>query len=134
MNRNNPIFYKALGQAKCMLSSRYRIIATLNQAIVKINLLEDKKKIAAETKEKIFVLGRLLRAFSTGKYRALPWKAAISITAATLYFINPADIVPDFIPFTGLVDDFGILVWTYNSLGSELDKFIDWEKSHFFQQ
>ncbi|MEQ8362739.1 MAG: DUF1232 domain-containing protein [Cyclobacteriaceae bacterium] len=131
---NNPIFNAAKNTAGSLVSNKYRLMTLLGQLGKKVSSAEDKKRITAEAKEKIFVLGRLLKAFATGRYRALPWKASISIIAATLYFINPADIIPDIIPFTGLVDDFGILVWTYNSLESELNRFLEWEKTNLFQQ
>jgi uncharacterized membrane protein YkvA (DUF1232 family) len=131
---NNPILNAAKNTAGNLISNRYRLMMLLGQLGKKVNSIEDKKRITTEVKEKIFVLGRLLRAFATGRYKALPWKASVSIIAATIYFINPADIIPDIIPFTGLVDDFGILVWTYNSLESELIRFIEWEKANSFQQ
>lgn len=131
---NNPILNAAKNTAGNLISNRYRLMTLLGQLGKKVNSIEDKKRITTEVKEKIFVLGRLLRAFATGRYKALPWKASVSIIAATIYFINPADIIPDIIPFTGLVDDFGILVWTYNSLESELIRFIEWEKANSFQQ
>jgi uncharacterized membrane protein YkvA (DUF1232 family) len=131
---NNPILNAAKNTAGNLISNRYRLMALLGQLGKKVNSIEDKKRITTEVKEKIFVLGRLLRAFTTGSYKALPWKASVSIIAATIYFINPADIIPDIIPFTGLVDDFGILVWTYNSLESELIRFLEWEKANSFQQ
>ncbi|MEP2668216.1 MAG: DUF1232 domain-containing protein [Cyclobacteriaceae bacterium] len=131
---NNPIFNAAKHTAGTMVSSRYRLLMVLTQLGRKVNSVEDKRKIAADVKVKIFVLGRLLKAFASGRYRALPWKAAVSIAAATLYFINPADFIPDIIPFSGLLDDFGILVWTYNSLESELNKFREWEEANFQEQ
>ena len=131
---NNPILNAAKNTAGNLISNRYRLMTLLGQLGKKVNSIKKKKRITTEVKEKIFVLGRLLRAFATGRYKALPWKASVSIIAATIYFINPADIIPDIIPFTGLVDDFGILVWTYNSLESELIRFIEWEKVNSFQQ
>lgn len=131
---NNPIFSAAKNTAGSLVSNRYRLLLLLSQLGRKLNSVEDKRKVATEVKEKIYVLGRLLKAFASGRYRALPWKAAVSIVAATLYFINPADFIPDIIPFSGLLDDFGILVWTYNSLESELNKFREWEKTNFQEQ
>jgi uncharacterized membrane protein YkvA (DUF1232 family) len=37
------------------------------------------------------------------------WARAV-ILAALGYFVLPADLVPDLVPFTGLADDFGVLV------------------------
>ncbi len=131
---NNPVFNAAKNTAGSLVSNRYRLLMVLTQLGRKVNSVEDKRKIAADVKVKILILGRLLKAFASGRYRALPWKAAISIAAAALYFINPADFIPDIIPFSGLLDDFGILVWTYNALESELNKFRDWEKTNFQEQ
>lgn len=127
---NNPVLNAARNTAGHMIFNKYRIISLLSQLAKKVSSVDDKGRMAADVKEKIFVLGRLMKAFTTGKYKALPWKGAISILAAVLYFINPADIIPDIIPFSGLVDDFGVLVWTYTSLESELNKFLDWEKTN----
>lgn len=131
---DNPILNVARNTAGTLIGNKYRLVVLLNQLGNKMNSVKDKKKATAEVKEKIFVLGRLLKAFTTGRYRALPWKATISIAAALLYFINPADIIPDIIPFSGLLDDFSILIWTYNSLQTELEKFLEWERANCFQQ
>jgi len=95
----------------------------------KFSDIKGKGKMVQEVKEKVCVFGRLINAFISGSYKNLPWKAAVSIVAASLYFLNPADVVPDIIPISGLLDDFTILIWTYNSLQSELDKFLKWEAS-----
>ena len=125
----NSIFNMALHQAERMLSSRFRIVVLLGQLGKKLSRAEGKGNLSAELKEKIFVLGRLLKAYAVGNYRSLPWKAALSIAAAIIYFVNPADLIPDFIPLSGFIDDFTILIWTYNSLQSELNRFLDWESN-----
>ena len=56
-------------------------------------------------------------------------RAILLVVAAVVYFVNPIDLLPDLIPVAGLTDDFGILLWVYNSLHTEIDKFILWEKS-----
>lgn len=52
----------------------------------------------------ILLLYDMLRAWWRKDFN-LPWKTAAAITAALLYFINPFDIVPDFIPVVGYLDD-----------------------------
>jgi uncharacterized membrane protein YkvA (DUF1232 family) len=84
---------------------------------------------AATAKEKFQILSRLASAYATGKYRVIPWKAVVTLLAAIIYFLNPIDLIPDFIPGIGLTDDFGILMWVYASVSGEIDKFLEWEKT-----
>lgn len=82
----------------------------------------------ASIKDKFFVLGRLIKAYALGNYRQIPWKTILLIVAAIIYFVNPLDLIPDVVPLTGLTDDFAVLVWVYNSVSSEIDKFVAWEE------
>lgn len=82
----------------------------------------------ASIKDKFFVLGRLIKAYALGDYRQIPWKTILLIVAAIIYFVNPLDLIPDLVPLTGLTDDFAVLVWVYNSVSTEIDKFVAWEE------
>lgn len=84
---------------------------------------------AADVREKFYILGRLIKAYATGQYREIPWKTLLIVVAAVIYFVNPIDLVPDLIPLLGFTDDFGILLWVYQSVSGEIDKFLTWEKS-----
>ena len=35
----------------------------------------------------------------------VPWRTVTALTTSLLYFINPFDLIPDFIPLAGLMDD-----------------------------
>jgi uncharacterized membrane protein YkvA (DUF1232 family) len=39
------------------------------------------------------------------------WKRAIIGLLAVLYVLSPLDILPDFIPVIGWLDDLGVLAW-----------------------
>ncbi len=39
------------------------------------------------------------------------WKRVIIAVLAMLYVISPLDLIPDFIPVIGWLDDLGVLVW-----------------------
>ncbi len=39
------------------------------------------------------------------------WKRVTIAVLAMLYIISPLDLIPDFIPVIGWLDDLGLLVW-----------------------
>lgn len=47
----------------------------------------------------------LIDDFKTGTYREIPWRHVAVLSAATLYAVSPADVIPDFLPLVGSLDD-----------------------------
>jgi uncharacterized membrane protein YkvA (DUF1232 family) len=76
----------------------------------------------------------MTKAYAQGQYRNVPWKTMLLIVGAILYFIDPIDFIPDFIPVTGLTDDLGILLWVVSHVSDEIDKFILWEQGFTLQK
>lgn len=74
---------------------------------------------------------RLLKDYSQGNYRKLPWKSLLAIVGSVLYFLNPLDIIPDFIPGIGLLDDVTLLAWAFKSMDSDVQKYLAWEAGEF---
>ncbi len=77
----------------------------LNKAGSKIEQLAksasaEAQKLAKQAK----LLYMMLRDAVSGKFKA-PWVTVATLTACMLYLINPIDVLPDFIPGIGLIDD-----------------------------
>jgi uncharacterized membrane protein YkvA (DUF1232 family) len=129
INLNNRFFQAALQKASHILGKPGRLILLLAALVRKLKQTDFNKGETAIVKERFFTLGRLLRAYAQGEYREIPWKSLLLIVAAILYFINPIDLIPDLLPLVGLTDDVGVLFLVYKSIGSDIDKFLEWEKS-----
>jgi uncharacterized membrane protein YkvA (DUF1232 family) len=71
---------------------------------------------------------RLLRAWATGKYRHhIPWKSVAMIIAGVLYFMDPLDLIPDFIPIIGFADDAFIIRFVMRAIHKDVERFREWE-------
>jgi len=77
--------------------------------------------------EQIKASYRLIRAYANGQYREISLENLSLIIAALIYFVMPIDALPDFITGLGLADDATVLAWTFNTVKTELDRFITWE-------
>ena len=126
---NNVFFDLALKQAARLLGKKQRLLLVIGQLGMKIRDVNWSDIKGVDFKQKFMVIGRLAKAYAVGDYRAIPWKSILLIIGAILYFIMPLDLVPDLIPGLGLTDDIGILLAVYQSLQSEVDKFLEWERS-----
>jgi uncharacterized membrane protein YkvA (DUF1232 family) len=125
----NKFFQFALKQASTLLTKRSRLFLLLAQLASKLKQVNWRKVNVPAVKEKFMILGRITKAYALGRYREVPWKTMLTIVAGIVYFISPIDLIPDFIPITGLTDDVGVLLWIFNSVSKEVEKFLNWEKS-----
>jgi len=72
-------------------------------------------------------LFRLLSAYTRQQYTEIPWQSILLVAGAILYFVMPADLIPDFIPVAGLVDDAAVIAFVVARIRTDLDAFMAWE-------
>jgi uncharacterized membrane protein YkvA (DUF1232 family) len=70
---------------------------------------------------------RMIKAWARGDYKSLSQKTVLIAIAAAIYFLNPFDLAPDFIPGVGYLDDATVIAFVLNSIRSDLGKFLEWE-------
>jgi uncharacterized membrane protein YkvA (DUF1232 family) len=77
--------------------------------------------------DELMALFRLIGAWAKGKYRP-PWRTVILAIVAIIYFVNPFDLVPDFIPVFGYVDDVGVVGAILALIRGDVNHFMEWEE------
>lgn len=77
-------------------------------------------------KDDLRLLQALCLAYWRGEYRAISPKAMVSVVAGLMYFLSPLDLIPDWIPVIGMLDDIVVLAWVMKSLETELNAFREW--------
>ena len=90
----------------------------------KIN--SSKNRIASGLDD-IYTLMRMLAAYTSGEYREVALRSMVAVVAALIYFLNPMDLIPDFITGFGFLDDLTVLAYVFKTFKDEIDKFITWE-------
>ncbi len=70
---------------------------------------------------------RMVKAAKKGEYK-MDFKSVLIPSLAIIYILSPLDIIPDWIPVIGALDDFGILALTLPFVLKELEKFLAWEQ------
>ncbi|MCJ7683936.1 MAG: DUF1232 domain-containing protein [Desulfobacteraceae bacterium] len=77
--------------------------------------------------ENFKLLYSLIKDYWKGEYREVsPWSILVFI-AGIIYIISPIDIIPDFLPLVGQIDDALILVLCMYFLEKDLYKYNAWK-------
>lgn len=72
-------------------------------------------------------LFRMVKAWVRGGYDRAPWRSIIFAIAGIIYFVNPFDIIPDFLPTAGFLDDATVIGFVIKSIKTDIDQFLEWE-------
>ncbi len=85
--------------------------------------LEKGRSVLDEAWDSLVTCFRMLRAYTRGEYRKIPWKTLVAFVGALVYFVMPLDFIPDFIFGIGYTDDVALILWTVNSIKADIEKF-----------
>ncbi|HNP18295.1 MAG TPA: YkvA family protein [Fulvivirga sp.] len=124
----NKFFKNAKKRASNILKNKGKLKHLFNVSSEKLSELKVENINNTTVVSQIKVLIRLVKAYVKGHYRDVDLQTILMIVAGLVYFVTPLDLIPDFIPITGLVDDFAVILWVYSKVQQEIYKFIEWEQ------
>lgn len=130
----SSLFQKFMEKAERYLKHPAEVTKLLNDAFKKATAKKSVGTLAAEAWENLQILSRMIKSAVGGEYKGIPTTVLVGGVAVIIYFITPIDLIPDFIPVIGLLDDASLLAWFMTSIKTELDRFKDWEVMHQYQQ
>lgn len=76
---------------------------------------------------KMVLLFAVSKDYVNGDYTEIPKKSIIAILGGLIYFLSPIDIVPDFVPVLGFIDDIFVLNLVYRQVLKDLEKYKTWK-------
>jgi len=121
------IFKKFLAAAESYIKQPTRLKKLLLDAFNKAREKKEIGTLAHEAWDTLQSLFRLIKLSAAGEYTGVPTTTVVAAVAVLIYFLSPIDLVPDFIPVVGLLDDMALVAWFSTSIKHELDKFHEWE-------
>lgn len=91
----------------------------------------NKKFSGSNSLSKYAELGKIMlgmiKDIKNGTYNNVPWFTIATIVVALLYALNPMDVIPDFIPGIGFIDDIAVLTIGIGWIESDLHRYLDWK-------
>ena len=141
MESNNPntgrmatFFQKAMAKARNIAGDPQKLQELLITAKDKILKLRSENREFDQFMLKLGTAVRMLKAYKNKDYVEVPWKSILMLTAGLVYFVMPLDLIPDFIPALGLLDDASLMVWIFATLRKDIEAFEAWEQNRVAPQ
>jgi uncharacterized membrane protein YkvA (DUF1232 family) len=118
-------FRRAASDAEAYVSDPKRLRKLIEDAIGKINVIP--RGPFGETWPYLLAMVRVVRDYQRAEYRDMTAAKLLIIIAAIIYFVSPFDVIPDWIPVLGHIDDAFVVALALKSVRTDLDTFMAWE-------
>lgn len=70
----------------------------------------------------------LIRDWFNGSYDKVPTRMIVSLAGALIYLVSPLDLIPDWVPMAGFVDDAAILAFVFQLSKVDLNAYREWKR------
>ena len=95
-----------------------------------IKKLFERVKVLAKYCNDLCEIFELLHDRVTGVYKETPWTTIAALTGALIYVLSPIDLILDFIPVIGFLDDAIVIGLAIKLARPDLEKYRAWKARH----
>ncbi len=103
---------------------------TLSKAYQKFMQIQTNGGEESNFIQDIPVLCNMIYDYYKGNYTKIPVRVIVGVTAAVIYFVSPADMIPDFIPVVGQLDDITVICWALKCCQADLMEYKQWKMGY----
>lgn len=122
-------------KAKALFGKQVEVIVRQEQKLIELaqNVVAKLSKVANNPKVQRFIQPiqifiRMIKAHFRGDHK-IAFSTLGLIVLALVYFLSPADFIPDFLGVLGFADDLSVVMAVYAKVKDEVEQFLDWERT-----
>jgi len=112
------------GQSEALLNDKDELDNFLQRLEQKINDMP----FVGKKFSMIPVMISLVKNYVQGKYTTVPYGTILAVLSALVYFLSPIDIIPDFIPLAGYLDDMAVVGLCMNMVSIDIETYEKWRQ------
>ncbi|MFU2205099.1 YkvA family protein [Streptococcus pluranimalium] len=80
------------------------------------------------------ILISMVRSYWKKDYTRVPRRTMLAIVSALIYFLSPIDVIPDWIPVLGQMDDALVVATCWKLANKDVEDYRQWQKERKKQQ
>ena len=123
-NKILNLFKKSQRSASAILNDKSKASVTVESALGKaVSNRSDLEGVW----DKMVLLLAVSKDFINGNYTTIPKRSIVAILGGLVYFLSPIDVVPDFVPVLGFIDDIFVLNLVYKQVLKDLEEYKIWK-------
>ncbi len=120
---------KGYNQAEKILNDEDKLETFLNRLENKLN----KVPVGGSILSMVPVMISMLRSYFKKEYKDVPIGTLIALVSALLYWLAPADVIPDVIPVAGYVDDATVIAACLKLINDDLNDYKNWKDKNTYK-